>query len=374
MTTFAHISPIPHLQELVSGRSFHLTLAHLVETSPEYTQFYVDQKAKNPSMINILDNSAFEKFKAGEPMYPSENLLEMGKRIQADYIVMSDYPGEHSSRTIEAAKELAPKFHSEGFGTFFVPQSNIGDIADLIHSYQWAADNPQLINYIGVSILGVPNAYGVERDNKLQRFMSRWKLMGELKVLGILDKIKKNGQKIHFLGMVDGPNEIELVREFLPYIDTWDSSAGVWTGLNDIRFDSSPTGLIGGKFEKEVDFDFFTPDKALVALAKENMKHIDDLLKSRAANGVPYARNEGRIIDDFRHYVDSTYNAHYAGSNGVQVTDIWEAQGIAKHAYMSNISKYAFRFGRKEGENIKDVFKIMHYCVLLLNEIQKGKK
>jgi len=227
------------------------------------------------------------------------------------------------------------------------------------------------VDYIGVSILAIPNGYGVEKNNKLQRFLSRWKFMGELKARGILQKIKKNKQKIHFLGMVDGPNEIELVREFLPYIDTWDSSAASWAGLHGIGFDSSPSGLVDGKFEKEVEFDFRTNDPALLTIARANIDYIDNLLVSKSVVGVPYKRNEGQIIDDFRHYVDSTYSAHYASENGVQVTDIWEAQGIAKDAYRSNISKYAFRFGRKEGENPKDVFKTMHYCVLLLNELRR---
>jgi hypothetical protein len=39
-------------------------------------------------------------------------------------------------------------------------------------------------------------------------------------------------------------------------IDTWDSSAAVWYGLNGIKFDNSPTGSYNGKFEKEVDFSF----------------------------------------------------------------------------------------------------------------------
>lgn len=374
MTQFCHISPTPHLNDFVDGRPFHLTLAHLIEVDPEYTKFYVEQKAKY-GCVNIMDNSAFEMFKQGREMYPSDKLLDMAFAINADYIVLSDYPGEHSSKTIEAARRLAPTFHDAGFGTFFVPQSQIGDIEDLHYAFQWAADHPEIVDYIGVSILGVPNGYGVEKGNKLQRFLSRWKFMAELKKRGVLDQIKANGQKIHFLGMVDGPNEITLVKEFLPYINTWDSSAGVWAGLNNIRFDNSPSGMVNGKFEKEVEFNHKTDDQDAINLASMNIAYIDRLLDVQPKEAVvAYRRNEGNIISEFKNYVDSTYGAHYAGSNGVQVTDIWEAQGIAKASYMSNISKYAFRFGRKDGENKKDVFKIMHYCVLLLNELTKGKK
>ena len=150
--------------------------------------------------------------------------------------------------------QLGPLFKEEGFGTFFVPQSKIGNIQEYIDCFKWAASSI-LVDYIGVSILGVPNAFGVEKGNNLQRFISRWRMMDFLDRLGILNICKMNNKLIHFLGMVDGPNEITLIRERY-HVDTWDSSAAIWCGLNDISFDTSPSGLINGKFEKEVDFNF----------------------------------------------------------------------------------------------------------------------
>jgi hypothetical protein len=188
--------------------------------------------------------------------------------------VLSDYPNEPGSKTIKAAERLAPLFREARFGTFFVPQSEIGDIEDYIATFAWAATSP-LVDYIGVSILGVPNAYGVEKNNKLQRYMSRYAMMRELERRGILRLARLNGKKIHFLGMVDGPNEIQLCGRF--DIDTWDSSAAIWAGLNEVAFDTSPTGLVDGKFEKEVDFNFNTLDKVKIDLAKSNMKYINDL-------------------------------------------------------------------------------------------------
>jgi hypothetical protein len=272
MVDFCHIAPTRLLPTFVNTQSHHLLLAHLVEEDREYTRFY--QSGRNLADTYILDNSAFEMYKQGRDMYPSEKLIEMGKLVGADYIVMSDYPNKPGSKTIKAAEQLAPEFRKAGFKTFFVPQSEIGDIEDYIATFAWAASSPH-VDYIGVSILGVPNAYGVEKDNKLQRYMSRFRMMCELYGRGILDLAYNNGKKIHFLGMVDGPNEIELCRQF--HIDTWDSSAAIWAGLNKIAFDSSPTGLVGGKFEKEVDFNFSTLDKVRIDLAKSNMKYINDL-------------------------------------------------------------------------------------------------
>ena len=272
---FCHISPTPHLN-LVSGRKTHLVLAHLIEEDQSYVDYYLREKDEFGSTL-IMDNSAFEMYKQGKEMYPSDKLISMAQRVNADYVVMSDYPAEPGEKTIEAAKKLAPELHEAGFKTFFVPQSKIGDTADCIKTFRWASLNPKLVDYVGVSILTAPNAYGVEKGNKLQRFMSRIKLMYDMNESLIFPSMKSHGQKVHFLGMMDGPNEIMYAEPFGKYIDTWDSSAAIWAGLNGIKFDNTPTGLLSGKFEKEVDFDFETNDNNLLTLAKENMEYIDKL-------------------------------------------------------------------------------------------------
>lgn len=278
---FCHIAPTRHLDDFATGRRSHLVLAHLIEQDELYAQWYLNEKLRTPDCTIIMDNSAFEMYKQNRPMYPSEKLIEMGNKVAADYIVMSDYPGERGIKTIQKAEQTAPQLREAGFKTFFVPQSEVGDLGDLLHGFEWASESPH-VDYIGVSILAVPNAYGVERGNKLQRFLSRWAFFNIIKHNGVLHQIKDNDKKIHCLGMVDGPNEIFLLKEFFPHIDSWDSSAAVWAGLNDIKFDRSPTGLVNGKFEVEVDFDFYTDDNKLLKKARENVEYIDEQIRKIA--------------------------------------------------------------------------------------------
>jgi len=268
---FCHIAPVAHL-DLVKDRSAHLTLAHLIdEGHQDYIDFYKNQKFD----INIMDNSAFELYKAQLPMFDPQKLVGLAQQVNATHIVLPDHPSHPSMVGIDDAKRYAPVFKEAGFGTFFVPQSDVLDLEDLITSFAWAASSP-LIDYIGISILAVPNAYGCEQNNPLQRFVSRWKFMNELYDRNLLQLAAQNNKKIHFLGMVDGPNEISLLRDF--HIDTWDSSAGVWTGLNGIQLDWSPTGLVEGKFEKHVDFEAKIEDNSLIELAKTNIAKIDELV------------------------------------------------------------------------------------------------
>ena len=269
---FCHIAPVAHL-DLVKDRSAHLTLAHLIdEGHQDYIDFYQNEKFD----INIMDNSAFELYKAQLPMFDPQKLVGLAQQVNATHIVLPDHPSHPSMVGIDDAKRYAPIFKEAGFGTFFVPQSDVLDLEDLITSFAWAASSP-LIDYIGISILAVPNAYGCEQNNPLQRFVSRWKFMNELYDRNLLQLAAQNRKKIHMLGMVDGPNEISLLRDF--HIDTWDSSAGVWTGLNGVQIDWSPTGLVEGKFEKHVDFEAKIEDNSLIELAQTNMNKIDELVE-----------------------------------------------------------------------------------------------
>lgn len=275
MAQFCHIAPIPHL-DIVKGSRTHLVLAHLVEQSERYREFYLSEKMAGSTII--LDNSAFEMYKQGKPMYDSNKLIEMAHEVKADYVVMSDYPGSVSSETIRAAEQQAPLLRDQGFGTFFCPQSQINDMDDLYNCFEWAAESDH-VDYIGVSILAIPNAYGVERGNKLQRFVSRYMFMHSLHGSGVLDTIKANNKKIHLLGMTDGPGEIVLMAPFANYIDTWDSSAALWLGLHGGKhFDSSPTGLLNGKYEEEVDFNYRNNDGVLTAIINKSI--IDNLVRT----------------------------------------------------------------------------------------------
>ena len=125
MTDFAHITPTAYLDLFASGRPFHLTLAHLVEQDDQYASWYSDRDTSRSLMpyVNVMDNSAFEMYKQSRPMYDAEKLIPMAKKVGADYVVMTDYPGEPAELTQNIAGQMGPKLRDAGFGTFFVPQS-----------------------------------------------------------------------------------------------------------------------------------------------------------------------------------------------------------------------------------------------------------
>lgn len=81
--------------------------------------------------------------------------------------------------------------------------------------------------------------------------------------------------------------------------------------------------------------------------------------------------NEFGILDEIREYIAQTYGEHYA-KDGVQAFAL-----IAKRPErglnfaLSNVIKYADRFGEKGGRNRKDLLKVAHYAVLAIYCLDK---
>lgn len=274
---FCHITPTRYLDIFASGRKTHLLLAHLVEEDEKYSEWYrIEKEATNCQII--LDNSAFEMFSRDLPMYDSSKLVNLAKKVKADYVVMTDYPGHHSSITINKAVEMYYDIRANGLKSFFCPQSEPGDLQDLIKAFLWASEAPE-VDMIGFSILAIPMAYGIDASNKFHTMLARWKFLEELTNTRFFYNIHKHSKKLHMLGMLDGPNELYVVKDYLKFFNSWDSSAAVWCGVNNIEFDNSPTGLKDGKFKGHVDFSHSSATIDQIAMAMKNVKYIDNIVE-----------------------------------------------------------------------------------------------
>ena len=79
-----------------------------------------------------------------------------------------------------------------------------------------------------------------------------------------------------------------------------------------------------------------------------------------------YKFNEDTNLQELKKYIDATYGEHYA-SDKYQATDVIIDSGHGEGFVMGNIMKYAKRYGNKAGKNRKDLLKILHYGIIMLN-------
>jgi hypothetical protein len=90
--------------------------------------------------------------------------------------------------------------------------------------------------------------------------------------------------------------------------------------------------------------------------------------------------NEDLYINDFINYVKSTYNQHYIltkpyitqeGMKSQQAWDVICASGHGLGKGIGDAIKYILRFGKKDGYNKIDLFKAMHYMILVMDGLDR---
>lgn len=87
--------------------------------------------------------------------------------------------------------------------------------------------------------------------------------------------------------------------------------------------------------------------------------------------------NEDKYIEELLAYCKATHDEHYATGeeDRLQTTDILHKLGIAVPFCRGNAIKYLTRYGLKKGRNRKDLFKVLHYVLLMMHfEDIKGKE
>ena len=80
---------------------------------------------------------------------------------------------------------------------------------------------------------------------------------------------------------------------------------------------------------------------------------------------IKYKYLEDEILDKVKDYIDGTYSKHYAKGK-YQATDMILATGHGEGFCMGNILKYAMRYGKKDGKNRDDLYKIIHYAIIAI--------
>lgn len=282
--------------EWLTQQPFHLLLAHLLDQT-WYADFY---KSSQPGRsLKILDNGAFERHVPMSMMEIGTLITESG--VKPNVVVLPDYPFETGARTVDAAEKVL----RDGFSPqardgrtlcpnfMVVPQSKEGDWQDWVSTYctllrialrSFSFDREQFrggqyISHIGMSILGIPNAFksitGTD-DILINRVFATQFLLNNPESRDLI-AAAKGKIKHHYLGLGQ-PREILLQRQ-LGLIDSNDSSSPIWHGLQGIAYDRSWGGLINGKSPVPVDFSVnYALTANMVDTINSNIALIDNLV------------------------------------------------------------------------------------------------
>tara|TARA_Y100000592_G_C5291692_1_gene231157 strand:+ start:118 stop:435 length:318 start_codon:yes stop_codon:yes gene_type:complete len=85
--------------------------------------------------------------------------------------------------------------------------------------------------------------------------------------------------------------------------------------------------------------------------------------------------NEDVILALIGQFIKESYDKHYStDGKGLQAMDIFRNLGIDKNHCHANAIKYLLRYGKKSGRNEEDLYKAIHYIVLLISSERKDKQ
>ena len=74
-----------------------------------------------------------------------------------------------------------------------------------------------------------------------------------------------------------------------------------------------------------------------------------------------------KIIEEIKAYIQSTYNEHYVNNNGSNLLNYIGELGDLESFSRASALKYIVRYGKKAGYNKIDIYKAIHYLIILLN-------
>ena len=84
---------------------------------------------------------------------------------------------------------------------------------------------------------------------------------------------------------------------------------------------------------------------------------------------IKYKFNEDYILHLVKDYIENTYKEHYSRGS-IQSTEVIFDAEHGEGFCIGNILKYAQRYGKKDGRNDADLYKIIHYAVILLGMLE----
>tara|TARA_Y100000310_G_scaffold282189_1_gene303224 strand:- start:137 stop:445 length:309 start_codon:yes stop_codon:yes gene_type:complete len=87
---------------------------------------------------------------------------------------------------------------------------------------------------------------------------------------------------------------------------------------------------------------------------------------------VKYEFKEDKTLEKVQEFIKATYRLHYAGSKQ-STEEIFEA-GFGESFCIGNIMKYARRYGKKDKKKELDLYKLIHYAIILIGKLDEERE
>lgn len=112
----------------------------------------------------------------------------------------------------------------------------------------------------------------------------------------------------------------------------------------------------------------YFPDEGTLDLDFSNYYTTEDVITFR--DDIEWKYNEGNILNELKTYLRSTYSQHYVDKNSSSEQTLDKIKYSRREGFFAgNVVKYIDRYDSK-GTPRQDLFKVLHYTILLINHLE----
>jgi len=112
----------------------------------------------------------------------------------------------------------------------------------------------------------------------------------------------------------------------------------------------------------------YFPDEGTLDLDFSNYYTTEDVITFR--DDIEWKYNEGNILKELETYLRSTYSQHYVDKNSSSEQTLDKIKYSRREGFFAgNVVKYIDRYDSK-GTPRQDLFKVLHYTILLINHLE----
>lgn len=91
-----------------------------------------------------------------------------------------------------------------------------------------------------------------------------------------------------------------------------------------------------------------------------------------APEPIDYRYSEDKFMAEARAHIDKTYGAHYSGE--IQTTEYIMSNASSLDFLSGSVQAYIARFGKKNGYNVEDLWKAVHFIAMMAHFAEKKFK
>lgn len=82
-----------------------------------------------------------------------------------------------------------------------------------------------------------------------------------------------------------------------------------------------------------------------------------------------FRENYPKLLQNLNAFLEqATGSKHHYTAHNIQTVDVWDSLGSIETTARDTAIKYLMRYGKKDGKNVNDLLKAIHYILMIVSK------